>query len=200
LSAAAAWMKDHERIVVFLYIALLAIQITPKFELNPDGINYLSIARNLAWHRGWARLGLPHVHYAPGYAVAISPVFWFGPRPFVALGILHLIFAAILMALTYLWLARYVGRDAMLVTLLAMVNVGFWDLYRQASAEMAFMPCMMGAATLLAIAVQTRRPRRAAAAVVGGTILVMMACAVRQLGVVLAAGFAVALLVGAIRH
>jgi hypothetical protein len=151
-------------------------------------------------HGELKRLGSPHVRYAPGYPVLISPAFLFGPQPFVAVQIIQWFYAVLLILGTYAWFARYAGRSAIWVTALALLNAGFWDLFRQASSELAFMPCLMWGSVLLTGAAQSPKAGRAAAKMAGAIVLVAAACATRQAGAMLVVGFALAMAMQAMRR
>ena len=197
---AVKWI-ERRRWLAFVFIAiLLAIQITPKLTMSPDGVSYMSIARSLISHGELNRLGSPHLRYAPAYPILISPTFFFGPRPFVAVQIIQWLCAILLIVGTYAWFAPYAGRSAIWITLLALLNAGFWDLFRQASSELAFMPCVMWGSVLLAAAAKTPSARRATAMMAGAIVLVAIASAIRQAGALLTIGFVLALTLRAIRR
>jgi len=192
------WIERRRWFAMALIAILLAVQITPKLKMSPDGVSYLSVARSLLRHGELKRLGSPHVRYAPGYPVLISPAFLFGPRPFVAVQIIQWFYAVLLMLGTYAWFARYAGRSAIWVTALTLLNAGFWDLFRQASSELAFMPCLMWGSVLLAA--QSPKAGRAATMMAGAIVLVAVACATRQAGALLVVGFALAMAMRARRR
>ncbi len=198
-AATVEWIERRRWFALALIAILLAVQITPKLRMSPDGVSYMSIARSLLWHGELKRLGSPHVRYAPGYPVLISLAFLFGPRPFVAVQIIQWFYAVLLIVGTYVWFARYVGRSAIWVTALALLNAGFWDLFRQASSELAFMPCLMWGSVLLAGAAQSPKAGRAAAKMAGAIALVAAACTTRQAGAMLVVGFVVAMAMRAMR-
>jgi hypothetical protein len=194
LQGLAGWICERPRLIFAILALVLAIQITPNFKLNPDGIGYMSLARNLALHGQWLHLGSAHIHYAPGYSLVIAPAFWLLSRPFVLIQLIHLALCVVLMFATYRWFARYDRAGATFVTAFVLVNVGFWDLFRQPTAEMAFMPLVMVAAVLMNAALDSKSPAKFWQATFGATLVVMAACLVRQNGVFLAAGFALAIL------
>jgi hypothetical protein len=199
LAKTVEWIERRRCVALAVVAILLAVQITPKLTMSPDGVSYMSVARHLLLHGTLERLGSPHVRYAPGYPVVISPAFWFGPRPFVEVQIIQWLCAVLLIAGTYAWFARYAGKSAIWVTALAILNAGFWDLFRQASSELVFMPCVMWASVLLAAAADSRRASRAAAMTAAAIVLVAAACATRQVGALLAVGFTIALAIRAAR-
>ena len=195
----AHWMLDHASTVLMILAALMAVQISANWKPDPDGVNYLSIARNLALHGRLERQGMPHLYYAPGYAILISPAFFFGAFPFAEIGEIQLVFAVVLMLATYRWFARYEPRGAIFVTAMVMVNVGFWDLFRQTRAEIAFMAALLGSAVLLASAAEARTLRRFILTTAAAVVLVMLMCCIRQVGILLAGGYALTLLVRAMK-
>jgi hypothetical protein len=197
---AVNWI-ERRRWFAFAFIAiLLAIQITPKLTMSPDGVSYMSIARSLISHGELKRLGSPHLRYAPAYPIIISPAFLLGPRPFLAVQIIQWLFAVVLILGTYAWFAPYAGRSAIWITLLALLNTGFWDLTRQASSELVFMPCLMWGSVLLAAAIRTTSAWRAAAMIAGGIVLVAVATLTRQAGALLVIGFGLAVILRTMRR
>ena len=201
-SAAATvdWIERRRWLALTLIAILLIVQITPKLRMSPDGVSYLSVARSLFSHGELKRLGSPHVRYAPGYPVLISPAFLFGRRPFVAAQFIQWFYAVLLILGTYTWFARYAGRSAIWVTALALLNAGFWDLFRQISSELAFMPCLMWGSVLLAAAAHARTARRATAMMAGAIALLATACAIRQAGALLVIGFTLTMTILALRR
>lgn len=198
LALAADWIDAYWRWVWPWLTALLTAQIYASFRLNCDAMSYLSVARNLARHGAFINRGSPHVHFALGYPVIISPAYLFA-HPFVVIQTMHLALSVLLLAGIYRWFRLCTGPGAALVAALVMVNVAVWDSYRQPWSENAFMPLEMWAAVLLGMAARTRSHRQLWAAMAGAVVLVMATVAVRQIGVFLAAGFAAAMLVQKLR-
>ncbi len=197
---AVNWIERRRWLAFALIAILLAIQITPKLTMSPDGVSYMSIARSLIFHGELKRLGSPHLRYAPAYPILVSPAFFFGPRPFLPAQIIQWLFTILLILATYAWFAPYAGRSAIWITLLALLNTGFWDLFRQVSSELAFMPCLMWGSVLLAAATRTTSAWRAAAMIAGGIVLVAVATLTRQAGALLVIGFTLALILRAMRR
>jgi 4-amino-4-deoxy-L-arabinose transferase-like glycosyltransferase len=196
LEQAVAWVRRHRWIVAAIFALLLAIQITPEFKMSPDGVSYMSIARNLILRGRLERLGSPHIRYAPGYPIFISPAFLFGPRPFIAVQLLQWIYAMVSMLGVYIWFARYAGRSAIWIAALTMASAGYWDLFRTASSEIVFMPCVIWAGVFMARCIDARRPD---GALMLAIVLAALACATRQAGAMLVPGFVLALILGALR-
>jgi 4-amino-4-deoxy-L-arabinose transferase-like glycosyltransferase len=188
------WIERHPWIVAAIFAVLLAIQITPQFKMSPDGVSYMSIGRNLILHGRVERLGSPHIRYAPGYPVFISAAFLFG-RPFIGVQLLQWIYALVLMWGVYVWFARYAGRSAIWIAALTMASAAYWDLYRTASSEIVFAPCLVWAGVFMARCVDGRRP---ILALILAIVLAALACATRQAGAMLVPGFVVAVMIRAL--
>jgi hypothetical protein len=189
LVRAADWTWRHPWIVGAVFALLLAIQITPQFKMSPDGVSYLSIARNLILRGKLERLGSPHLGYAPGYPVFISPAFLFGSTSFIAVQVIQWIYALILMLGVYVWFARYAGRSAIWIAALTMASAGYWDLFRTASSEIVFAPCLVWAAVFMAKSIDSPN---SIPAIIGAIILGSLACATRQAGAMLVPGYLLA--------
>ncbi|HEY2841163.1 MAG TPA: hypothetical protein VGJ26_18550 [Pirellulales bacterium] len=89
-------------------------------------------------------LGSPKLHYAPGYPILISPAFLFGDRPFLLLALMQWGFAMLFMIGLYRWTLLWFPTGALWVTVLVIVNAGFWTFERLTVSEMAFMAALMG--------------------------------------------------------
>lgn len=123
---------------------LLLTQVLPWWGPTPDASCYLSMARSVADGGPMTNLGSPKLHYAPGYAILISPAFLVGDRPFWLLALFQWAFAILFMLGLYRWALRWFPAGALWITALVMVNVGFWTLARLTLSEMAFMALLMG--------------------------------------------------------
>ena len=185
LGQIANWVERHRWIVAAIFALLLAIQITPEFKMSPDGVSYMSIAKSLIARGRLERLGSPHLRYAPGYPIFISPAFVFGARPFVAVQLLQWIYALVLMLGVYRWFARYAGRSAIWIAALTMAGAGYWDLFRTASSEIVFTPCLIWAGVFMAKSFDTPT---SIAAIALAILLAAIACATRQAGAMLVPG------------
>jgi 4-amino-4-deoxy-L-arabinose transferase-like glycosyltransferase len=193
IEQAVDWIERHPWIVAAVFALLLAIQITPQFKMSPDGVSYMSIARNLILHGRLERLGSPHIRYAPGYPVFISPAFLL-PRPFIGVQVLQWIYALVLMLGVYIWFARYAGRSAIWIAALTMASAGYWDLFRTASSEIVFAPCLIWAGVSMARCLDGRR---SILALIFAIVLAALACATRQAGAMLVPGFVLAFILHA---
>jgi hypothetical protein len=161
--------------------------------MSPDGVSYISIAKNLILHARLERLGSPHLRYAPGYPIFIAPAFLFA-RPFLAVQSLQWIYALALMWGVYLWFARYTGKSAIWIAALTLASAGYWDLFRTASSEIVFAPCLIWSAVFMAKCLDTPRP---ALPLLSAILFGAAACATRQAGAMLVPGFVLALLLRA---
>ncbi len=173
---------------------LLAIQISPWWYPTPDAAAYLSISRALATTHRLRNLGGVHLAYPPGYPLLVSPAFLVSGRPFLTLSVMHWLMALILMAGVYRWTVKLAPDAALLLTGLTMVNVTLWIYFRRTLSELAFMTVMIWAAIVLDAALEggSRRSRTLRAAL-GGLLLIALAM-IREPGVLLGLGFALAAL------
>jgi hypothetical protein len=176
------------------FAILLAVQISPWWYPTPDATTYLSMARGIALTHRLSNLGGIHLGYPPGYPLLISPAFLISSRPFVVLSIIHWMMAVIFMAGVYRWIRPLAPAAAVLLTGLVMVNVALWIYYRRTLSEMAFMAAMIWTVLALNSALDAASGRGAAMRTAIGTALLIALVMIRETGVLLAAGFAVAAL------
>ncbi len=174
------------------FAILLAIQISPWWYPTPDATAYLSIARSIALTHRLSNLGGVHLGYPPGYPLLISPAFLISSRPFMVLSLMHWVMAAIFMAGVYRWTRSLAPTAAVLLTGLVMVNVALWIYYRRTLSELAFMTVMIWAVIALNAALQAGALRSRVLATAIGIALLIVLVTIRETGVLLAAGFAVA--------
>ena len=184
---------------LLLLALLLAVQISALWYPTPDASGYLSIARSLAAGTGPTNLGSRQLYLAPGYPVLISPAFLLADEPFLVLSVIHWSLAVALMLGVYVWARRHLPAAALLLTAVVMVNVELWSLLRRTLSETAFMTLLVWEINLLhwaANAVSTRVAlARTALAALGMAALALT----RQAGLMIAAGFGVAMLLQAYR-
>jgi len=57
-----------------IWLCLIAVQLSPCFEMNPDSGRYLALARSLAEGRGYTLEGRPCRSYPPGFPLMLSTV------------------------------------------------------------------------------------------------------------------------------
>lgn len=175
------------------------MQISPWWYPAPDAVYYLSIARSLVRHHHLATLENPQLGFPPGYPLLVSPAFVLSDRPFLVVSVIHLFLAIALMVGTYRWARRWSPDGALLVTALVMVNVSFWIHYRRVLSEVAFMTCMVWSVHALNAVVAAPSRRDAFRRAVPAAALLVAVCMIREVGVVIAGGFALALLLEARR-
>lgn len=200
LKRAAEALNRHPRTCLLLLAALFALQVSPDWYPTPDASSYLSIARSIAHGTGPSNLGSRQLYVAPGYPLLISPAFLLGDRPFLPLSVLHWCLALALSLGVYRWARRTVPDAAVLITAVAMVNVDLWALYRRTLSETAFMTGLVWAATALAWSCRASSTRQLAVRILLAASLVCFLVAIRQAGLMLAAGFGSALLIAAFRQ
>lgn len=168
---------------------LLVIQINPWWLPTPDAAAYLSIARGLATHHGLRMFGYAHIAYPPGYPLLISPAFWLGPLPFLALATMQCLMALIFMWGLYRWMTYQTANGAMLLTVLVMVNATLWIYYHRTLSELAFMAIAVWAVLVLDRALDCATARGRLGNLVAGAMLLILLTLIREAGVL----FAVAL-------
>ncbi len=193
---------------LLLLALLLAVQISPLWYPTPDATGYLSIARSLAAGTGPTNLGSRQIYLAPGYPLLISPAFLLADEPFLVLSILHWGLAVALMLGVYVWARRHLPAAALLLTAVVMVNVELWSLLRRTLSETAFMTLLVWEINLLHWAAAPSpqpSPLRGEGRVRGWictvmAVLGMIALALtRQAGLMIAAGFGLAMFLQAWR-
>ena len=178
---------------------LLAVQISPWWLPTPDSAAYLSIARSIATDHALRMFGYRHSAYPPGYPLLISPAFWLGPEPFLAISMLQFLIALILMWGLYRWLAEQTAEGALFLTLLVMVNVTLWTYYHRPLSELAFVTTALWAVVTLDRALDRATARgRTCLLLIGAALLVLLAL-IREAGVLFAFALG-ATLVLRVRH
>jgi hypothetical protein len=188
-------------IAVFVVVGVvLLIQVSAEWIPTPDAAQYLSMARSLASGNGLTRFGDPHLFHAPGYAVVISPAFWFSTRPFLALSIIHWLLLLAFMAGTYFWLREQLPDHAVAMTVLCVMNVGVLYCYRRTLSEALFMPLLMWTSVLMDKAAAELRAARALLYSALSAGLMGYLCFVRQTGVTLAGGFVLLVFLKALKR
>ena len=103
----------------------------------------------------------------------LAPAFWFGDRPFVAVGVLQWSLALTLAAGIYRW-ARPLGRHAALFAVLATCgHSAFAVYYRRPLSEIAFLAAMTWCALALDRVRTAADVRTRSAWAAGGTLLLL---------------------------
>jgi len=193
-------LDNRSRVCLAVLALLLAMQIKWWWEPTPDGSAYLSIAKHMSEGR-LARFDSPHLKYAPGYPMVVAPAFWISDKPFLAISLIHWGLAVGLLAGVFVWFRRLVGPKAALpTTALVMLNVGLWSIYRQTLSELAFMMGLMWSVYGLARLAECPTRRGTAIWTACSIVMLIFTCYVRQVGVFLIGGFAMAMAVRAYRR
>ncbi|MBL9122690.1 MAG: hypothetical protein JNG90_03595, partial [Planctomycetaceae bacterium] len=174
---------------------LLAVQISSWWYPTPDACGYVSIARSLAQGGPATNLGSAQLWYSPGYPLLLAPLFWLSERPFLLISILHWLLATGFLLGCYRWVRQVTPEAAVVVSGLAVVNLGVWVHFRRPLSEIAFMcVAIWGATWLSTLRQQTLagQPRMRTALAAG--LLIAAACLIRHAGFALACGFGLAAL------
>jgi hypothetical protein len=200
LERLAESMERHPRRCLGALAILLALQIGPWFYYSPDGCVYLSLARSIAAGEEMTVLGQPRIGIPIGYPLLISPAFWISARPFLILSAVNWLFAVGLMAGIYRWTRRQVPERAVLLTCLIMVNAGLWYHCRRPLKEIAFLAIMVWLANGLHGLLQGGGWRNVLRRASLALTLLLLLLTVRYSGIVLVAGFGVALLLTVYRN
>lgn len=179
---------------------LLAIQVGPWWYPTRDGVHYLSIARTIAAGEPVADLGNRNVCVPMGYPLLLSPAFWLGDRPFLALSVVQCLLGLGFLAGVYHWAQRVFSERAVLVTGLAVVNAAVWVNYRRTIKEMAFMCALIWAVNLLQPLARSTSRRTLVLRGLAAGFLAAYLVMVRYSGIVLLCGFGTALIWDAYRR
>ncbi len=176
-----------------LLALLLLVQIDPWWRPGNDACAYLSIARSVARGGPVERLGSRQIFFAPGYPLLISPAFLIGDRPFRIIQTLHWLLAVALLLGVHRWARRSLPGGALAVTWLVIVNASFWMHYRRTLSETAFMAVLVWTGEALQAATLPGPAARRLGLTLLGALLAAALSAIRQAGIFLTAGFAVAM-------
>ncbi len=182
-----------------LFGLLLAMQISPWWYATADGSAYLSIARSAASGETLTCLGSHQLYYFPGYPLTISPAFLAGDRPFLLLSVIQWLLGLIFLVGVYRWARRTVPTSAVLITGLCTINAALWIYYRRTLSEMAFMAVLIWTVNVLN-SIDLGSPKRRTCwqtvLAAAGTVLVAL---IRPAGIMLAAGFGIAMILAAFK-
>lgn len=172
---------------------LLLVQIGPWWYSTPDSTCYLSMGRSFWNSDGPLSLGFKYKSYAIGYSLLVSPLFWISERPFVLIGLLHLVLAGVIAAAVYRWASAYGKKAATFATAFTLMHACFCLYFRKPLSEMAYMAAIYWTMMVLdrVRTATTERERWWFAA--AGMVLVLVSLNLRHNGLMLAPGFAVAL-------
>lgn len=131
-------VSRHPALWLTVAALLLAVQISPWWYASADGALYVALARSHVADDAPAH-PMPASDAAQGYPFLISPAFLLGDRPFLALSVLHWLFAVALILGVYGWARRLAPRAAIWVALLTAANAGVCYYYRRTLKEILFM-------------------------------------------------------------
>jgi hypothetical protein len=173
---------------------LLTALIGPWWYATPDAAAYLSIGRRLAHGAAPHAFGQSQPSYPLGYPALITPAFWVGDRPFLALAMINWLLAVLFMLGTYRWMRRVAPEAALLLTALVMANVNVWNLYRRNLSEVVFLPLLMWTIALTDGALTARSRVARSGMAVGVALLLVGLTATRETGLLVALGVTAAAL------
>ncbi len=139
LESLLRWPHARPKTALAVTAILLATQIGPWWYATKDSSSYLSIARSVAHGRGLTNLGSPHLWFAPGYSVILSPLFLVSDRPLLAISIVGWLLAVAYMAGVYVWARRAVPPAAIWIAMLSVLNTLLWVNLRRPLSEAAFV-------------------------------------------------------------
>lgn len=195
---ARAW-QARPALPLALIAALYLVQISPLWYPTPDSALYLSIARGLANGDGLRAFGNPQIHLPPGYPLLAAPAFAISALPFLPLSLLSVALAALLALCTHRWSRDVSGGETTLLCAVVMANVSLGEMYRRALSDFAFSAALMLSALVLNRLLR-QRPWPAPRHTLAAGLLVMYTALIRESGLALVPGFAVAALCTAWRR
>lgn len=186
------------------YCLLLAVQISPWWYTTKDGGVYLTVSRNLIHGDAEIPAGSIASVVPPGYPRLISPAFYLGDRPFLAISVVHWVLGVAFVFGVYFWVRQLDANAAVLMTGLSSLNAGLWFHYRRTLKEIAFIAMIVW---LVLLQERLRRlgdtsatgprwvPRlkQLCLLLISATLMVAIALT-RYSGILFAAGFGLALL------
>ena len=186
-------INRRPRLWLSLFALLFAVQISPWWYPKADGCFYLSVARSMVESASGDNPSGTYRPISPGYPLLISPAFLLGDRPFLAISVLHWLMAVVCILGIYHWARRQFPAYAVLITGLAVLNNAVWIHYRRTIKEIAFMAAIVWSVNILH-ALMHRRSNRSTAWHIGGAAILITACTmIRYPGIVLLAGFGLAM-------
>jgi hypothetical protein len=183
---------------VAVIAVLMAVQIKWWWEPGDDASSYLSIAGNMADGRLQC-LDSVHLRWAPGYPVLLAPAFWISERPFLLISLIHWALAMTLAGGLFVWFRRVAAPAAGLLTMLVMVNLSLWELYRLTLSEVAFMAWLVWSVHALQRVADSERARSAAGWSVVAALVVIAGAYTRHVTVFVLGGFGLVMAIRAFR-
>jgi hypothetical protein len=189
-----AWIavcQARPKTVMGVCALMLAVQVGPWWYSSIDSASYLSMARSLARGTGLTNLGSPLLWYSPGYPALISPLFWLGDRPYLAIALVQWVLSVGLMAGVYRWVRQVAPEAAAWVASLTVVNHGLWIHFRRPLSEIAFMCALVWVMNCLHGLGNGSKAFAFAARLVASAALTALLCVIRPVGVMLVPAVAV---------
>jgi hypothetical protein len=186
-------VERRPRLWLLVSALILALQISPWWYSTADGTLYVLMARS---HVAAGPSGNPDStgDTARGYSLLISPAFLLGDRPFLALSVIHWLFAVAMVLGVYQWGRQLAPRAAIWIALLTAANAAVCYYYRRTLKEIVFLAAVIWTINALHALLRsdtgTRLLRRLAVAValLSATVLI------RYSAVVLVPGFVLSVL------
>lgn len=174
-----------------LFVAVLCTQVGPWFYAEWDACAYLSAARSVAHDGELSSLGEPGPGGITTFPLLLWPAFLFGDRPFLAVGILQLLFAIVTMLGVYVWAERIMPESRVLLAGLSCLNAMFLLHLRRPLKEVAVLAFLIWTVNILHWAMSENRSRRAAVWGFVGAMLLGVTVSLRFATCVFGAAFVV---------
>ncbi len=185
---------NRKRFITLVVIsAVLLIQVSPYWIPKHDAEGYLSIAKSIAAGEGLTRHGNPHIIWAPGYPITISPLFLVFGHSFLSISVAHWCLLILFLFGTYVWTKRIAPEYALSVAILSATNVGVLYYFRRTLSEALFMPLLIWTAIALN-ELADRHKGQLTWVLPLASIAVTYLCVVRQAGLMLPLGFGLMML------
>ncbi|WP_231742745.1 hypothetical protein [Polystyrenella longa] len=198
------WQRAREakpgQMLFMLGLLLVAIQISPYWYATRDGAEYVSVARSIGTEGEFNNYGSPRTKVPPVYPLLISPAWWTGERPWLAVSCIQAGWGLVLLAGTWWWFRRLIPDHAVTLTGITMVNASLWYYYARTLKEIVFLALLLStlwAMQQLLNALNTKQKSSCRALCLRGllsTSLLTLLCLTRYSAVVLSAGLGLVLL------
>jgi hypothetical protein len=188
------WWNRHVAVWLTGFTLLFALQISGWWYPAPDAVRYLSQARALLEGR-FAAFGYPQLGYPPGYALLVSPAVAISQPPFLAVSVVHFLLAVALTLGLYHWSRRQVPEAAVLASGVVLVNVSLWTHFRRPLSEFAFLTVLVWTAAALDQSLEPQPRAVRVRRILAGSLLLLLLSLIREVGILVVAGFACAAIV-----
>ena len=138
-------------LLVFVHVALAHLVMQPAPHTGGDNAGYLTLARSILEHGTYQDLydpaAPPHTQYPPVFPLILAGADMIGLEPWLPLKYVIVLFSAIAVAFTYLWIRRR-GRPELAfgVGLVLAVSPGVLDLTHWVLSDVPFWAMTMVAA------------------------------------------------------